>query len=621
MVDRGGDVAHSGARVAGIPGLDLEAMVARFKEQIRNPILDREPDLRADRLRLARAYLDATADQVRWLFQRPQRDVCFLLVLTGLRTRAMDASDRALLAEARSRLVEARDVCDQVIGTVVHCLFRPPHELPRLCDLSGLDVASIPIVLGSLFAEPEFFEASGEVELHGAYVERVTVEIHRLVFSDLPRPYRLRLAEFMTRRGRFVMTYFSERRLTQIFRCRSEVAEFWLNAAGMQTEHVFPPRAAGGGRLRLGILRPHWFGGAETAAALAHLNGLDRARFEVFLYARATKDHPFESYSRRKTDHFRLLPAVVADAAASIRADNLDVLLIGSNVAASGSFMPMLCAFRLARVEVVLTLCPATSGYRCADYYLNAELNEPEDAQTEYTERLILIPRSINRYDFGGEAATRRLAVARAQLGLAEDRFLFASGASFYKMIPELLDAWAQILRETPGSSLLLYPFNPNWTSAYPKPFFLQHLMSYFERHGVSKERVKVAQPQPSRAHIHAMLRNADLYLDSFPYSGAVSILDPLTVGCPALVVRGRPARARQSAAWFEELGLRSMVMRTPADYVRTAIALFGDRERLRALREEIAPIGPRLAQLDRLDINDLLVTLAARPVPGQGGI
>ena len=131
----------------------------------------------------------------------------------------------------------------------------------------------------------------------------------------------------------------------------------------------------------------------------------------------------------------------------------------------------------------------------------------------------------------------------------------------------------------------MMYPFNPNWTTHYPfKEGFLRFVQERFAARGVGVDRLHVLETQPSRAPILGVLKLADLYLDSFPYSGAVSLIDPLTMGCPPIVREGHTARCRQSGALLREMGLDVLVTKSADDYVTVASRLLNDH----ALRREI---------------------------------
>jgi hypothetical protein len=68
-----------------------------------------------------------------------------------------------------------------------------------------------------------------------------------------------------------------------------------------------------------------------------------------------------------------------------------------------------------------------------------------------------------------------------------------------------------------------------------------------------------------------------DIYLDSFPYTGACSIYDPVTVGLPIVARAGETCRSRQSYAMLREIGLEDWVTESEAAYIARAIRLGSD--------------------------------------------
>jgi len=139
----------------------------------------------------------------------------------------------------------------------------------------------------------------------------------------------------------------------------------------------------------------------------------------------------------------------------------------------------------------------------------------------------------------------------------------------------------------------LMYPFNPNWTTHYPhKDGFLRFVQERFAERGVGIDRLHVLEAQQSRAPILGVLKLADLYLDSFPYSGAVSLMDPLSMGCPPVVREGYTARCRQSAALLREIGLDVLVTRSTEDYVTVTTRLLQDHSLRREMSEAVLDVA-----------------------------
>ena len=72
---------------------------------------------------------------------------------------------------------------------------------------------------------------------------------------------------------------------------------------------------------------------------------------------------------------------------------------------------------------------------------------ELPEADSHYTEKLVLLPGS---YQINDRSRSIAEAPPRAELGLAEDAFVFCSFNQTYKLNPGVLDAWARILDAVP---------------------------------------------------------------------------------------------------------------------------------------------------------------------------
>ena len=102
-----------------------------------------------------------------------------------------------------------------------------------------------------------------------------------------------------------------------------------------------------------------------------------------------------------------------------------------------------------------------------------------------------------------------------------------------------------------------------------------------------------------------------DLYIDSFPFAGACSMLDPLLAGLPPVVYGFGHFRGLLSTAMLRECGLGDMATATESDYldraehlIRDAAFRTAEAERVKAVRDRGLPFfdsktyGQRLANL-----------------------
>jgi predicted O-linked N-acetylglucosamine transferase (SPINDLY family) len=131
-------------------------------------------------------------------------------------------------------------------------------------------------------------------------------------------------------------------------------------------------------------------------------------------------------------------------------------------------------------------------------------------------------------------------------------------------------------------------PFNPNWADTFPVKQFECLLIDTFARFGLTRDRFLLAGALPSRAAVKALLRVADVYLDTFPFSGSIAVIDPLEIGLPTVVWEGRTHRGRAAAALLRDLGLPDAVAWDESSYVALATRLAEDQELRREFKVRI---------------------------------
>jgi protein O-GlcNAc transferase len=184
---------------------------------------------------------------------------------------------------------------------------------------------------------------------------------------------------------------------------------------------------------------------------------------------------------------------------------------------------------------------------------------------------------------------------------------VFVTAANYFKVIPEMQEAWARLLAAVPGSCLLIHPFNPNWSSTYPIARFTAELEGALARHGVEASRLVISSNRfPSRADVKALLSVGDVYLDTFPFGGVNSLVDPLELGMPVAVWEGRTFRSRMGGALLRSLGLEELIAESEENYHALAVRLGTDRdlrvnlgERIRATMETMPVFMDTLAASD----------------------
>jgi len=512
-----------------------------------------------------------------------------MLTGSGLRDAIPDAADRTFIAELTASMSRDDPRQPSPGKLLAAMLFLYPHQLPHIYEPAAVPQWLLDDYLFYMLAHPQMFRDIGEADAYCDFLARWTGYVRDMVLANGQAELWRNIGALFTKAAVFVPLYFNGANVRDTYRNRAAIMEAMLSALGSPLDHTFGPRPDRQ-RLRLGILAAHFTPQTETYATLPVYRHIDRAKFEVILFSMQQSNHPLERYCIQHADRFVALPGELGQQLQVMRAADLDLLFIATNMTALTNAFTVLAIHRLARVQVAGVCSCTTTGMRNFDFYLSGRLSEPpRDAQAHYTEKLMMVDGPAHCYDFAGEpASTPTHRVTRAGLGIPDDAVVFVSGANFYKILPELDEIWMRILAAVPSSRLVLYPFNPNWARVYPVDIFMERLHAAAGRHGVDPARIIVFDRAASKADILERLRLGDVYLDSFPFSGATSLLDPLEAGLPTVVKDGNSFRTLVAPALLRAIELDELIAADSEGYIALAVKLAGDPVLRRDLHKRI---------------------------------
>ncbi|MCC6303514.1 MAG: FkbM family methyltransferase [Gammaproteobacteria bacterium] len=534
-----------------------------------------------------------TADSLASLWRTPILDAHRALMKSGLRDHPRSPGEDAVSRRWKAELAAQGPVRVKPVDILSAMLLYRSHALPVPENLPALPEWLREPYVDFLLEKPAVFHREGEADEYTGYLTRLIETFHKIGITRLgiaEDPVARALTYLCASRTSYIQTYFNTRNLRPLFAMRGDIIAAPLIASGQKTLSALPPRAEPPARIRLGIFAEHLPAQTETYFTLSHFEHLDHARFHITLYVNKSYGEPFERQCSALADDFVVLPETnLSDKVDRIRADDLDILLISTNMAAVTNIAAMLGAYRLARIQVASVSTPVTTGARHMDVMLSAEWNEPEpDAADHYTEHLYLMPGSVNYYAFQYDRDPATLNITRASLGLRDEQIVFFSGLNYYKILPELSRAWARILAAVPDSVLILMPFNFNWDSHYQATPFFQRIHRQMSELSIDPNRLRIADPVPARADVHRIIALADLYLDGYPFAGACSMLDPIIVGVPAVTRRGPVGRSNHAASLSRMIGMPELMTGSEEEYIATAVSLANDPARRGRIRDHL---------------------------------
>jgi len=356
----------------------------------------------------------------------------------------------------------------------------------------------------------------------------------------------------------------------------------------LRVDERVTPRAAAAepGRIRVAYVSSDFHSHPTAFLAAGLFERHDRARFDVIGVSYGRDDGgEMRQRLRRAFDHF-IDVGGAADLEVAQRIADLGVDIAVDLKGHTLGGRPRIFAHRPAPVQVSFLAYPGTMGVEFLDYLIADRHLIPERSRAHYSERIIYLPGSYQVNDSGRAPGPRP---TRAAAGLPGHGIVFACFNMLYKITPAVFDAWMEILRAVPASVL--------WLSD-GVPVAVGNLRREAQARGVSAERLIFA---PKLAPEHHWMRCglADLFLDTLPTNAHTTASDALWAGVPVLTLAGETFTSRVATSLLHAIGLESLSVTSREEYVRLAVELASDAERLARLRAYLAQMRLRAPLFD----------------------
>ncbi|WP_165215543.1 O-linked N-acetylglucosamine transferase, SPINDLY family protein [Affinirhizobium pseudoryzae] len=334
-------------------------------------------------------------------------------------------------------------------------------------------------------------------------------------------------------------------------------------------------RIAAGQRIRVGYLssdlRDHAVGFALVEVLELH----DKSKIEVYAYycGERRANDPTQNRIKAVVDAWRDVAQLTdAQAAAQICQDEIDILIDVNGYTKHAR--PKIFSYRPAPVIVNFCGYPGSMGSPFHQYIIADDVIIPPDSEIYYSEKVLRIPcnQPLDR---------KRLIAAtpkRADVGLPEDKFVFASFNGMQKITPQVFMRWMAILSLTPNSILWLLTGGDEVD---------QRLREMAKQAGIEPDRLLFAAKAANPHHL-ARIPLADLFLDTFPYGAHSTAADSIMQGLPVLTMPGNSFAARFCASVVTAAGAPELLCTSPDDYVRKAVGFAKDPKSLLAIRASL---------------------------------
>jgi protein O-GlcNAc transferase len=460
----------------------------------------------------------------------------------------------------------------------------------RLTQLGASD-ASVNVLRRVLLRWPEFSvgRVQSELALPPIYPDSTTLEAKRNRFIEgLARlhrdPPRFGHEDAQLLTSNFWLAYQGRNdRDQQISLAQSYV--LGCPALSFTAPHV--ARRTQRPRLRVGLLSAFFSNHVTTRMYRGLIEHLDRKRFEVFVIhsCDGRRDAVTKEVSAL-ADHSLYLPASLNESQRALAQLELDVLFYPDVGMSHDNYF--LAFGRYARVQCTSWGHPVTSGITAIDYYISSDRLEIAGAEAHYSERLVRFanlptyyhrPQPVPAYD-------------RSKLGLPDNARLYACLQSLFKFHPDFDAAIARVLRADPNAHIVtLAGERDTWSSLLRTRW--QTVMPD------CMDRIKFI-PHVDNSTYVALLRSADVLLDTFPFAGGNTTYQAIAVGAPLVTLPSDLLRGRCSLGAYDQIGFHGLVARDEKHYAELAVRVANDRDFRTQCLNAIADGAPRL--FERMD-------------------
>ena len=216
-------------------------------------------------------------------------------------------------------------------------------------------------------------------------------------------------------------------------------------------------------------------------------------------------------------------------------------------------------------------------GLMCYDYIIADKIVIPEENKKYFSEKVIYLPNCYQANQEKIEISDKNL--NKKDLGLPEDKFIFACFNNSYKITPSLFKRWMNILKKCESSILWLLQ---------DKELGRQNLWKEAELEGVDKARIIFAGRVPLKDHLKR-LELIDLFLDTFPYNAHTTASETIRARVPILTLKGKSFPSRVASSILTNVGLENLIVSNLDDYETKAVSLANNHKDIESLKNHLS--------------------------------
>jgi protein O-GlcNAc transferase len=326
-----------------------------------------------------------------------------------------------------------------------------------------------------------------------------------------------------------------------------------------------------GRKLRIGYVSADFKKHSIRHFILPVLENHNKQNFELFGYSNLRVEDSWTGRFKSAFDFWRPIIGQSDQAVAElIREDKIDILIDLSG----HSFGNRLGVFALrpSKISISAWGYGFTTGLSAINYILTDEVACPEQDEVYFAEKMLKLKTSFIYMPDSDVPECSELPFIK------NGYITFLCLSRSVRLNTQLIKAWAEILRQVPGSKLVVN--SRDFSSAYMK----ETLLELFKKNGVESARLEIKYQSP----VWEALQTSDIMLDCFPHNSGTTLIESIYMGLPFVTLNSRPLVGKIGASILSKLDLSGLITANSEEYVHAAVKLTKNIPKLFALRRDL---------------------------------
>ena len=362
--------------------------------------------------------------------------------------------------------------------------------------------------------------------------------------------------------------------LTRFGEIGYDILKKWQESQGIKHQP-----SLSSGPIQLGIVSAH-FSSHPVWHAITKglLLNLDPKLFEVHLFDLGKSADSETLIARKHCTSYTQDKKSLADWAQSIVDQNIEALLfpeIGMD-----PLTRELASLRLAPIQMASWGHPETTGLATIDYFISGEDLEPDNADENYSEKLIKLPNLGCFFESSGVTPST---LAVEDLGLSRDQPILLCAGSPSKYSPENDEVLVEIAKRLGKCQFVFFDFQSGLTQ-----ILKQRLASCFQKNNLQLDEYVKFIPFQSKENFYALMRQSDLYLDTIGFSGFNTAMQAIECNLPVVTKEGEYMRGRLASSVLNKIAMNSLIAQSNEAFIEIAADLILNKEKLLLIHSQL---------------------------------